>query len=754
MILGALAVVVAAAVADPRPELVEMRLAGRDADALAAVELLAESQPQLDHRYGLSFLRGHLLERFGRPQEAASAFAEVMGNTPELAAYGRYRLALLQEDLGHPEVAAGLIATVVAAAPRELEHQAARLLLRTLGRGGDCRLLGGIEAARLDDDNRRLIELASADCALRRGEPERARALYLRLLSAEIEDEPARIAAERLDRYLGLGLSPPAAAEAVLLGRTFHQHRQFDRSIAFLDPVVRDYSGRLTDGDFDIAYTLVRSRFWREEYAEAAAGYGQLAQRTASPRRRAQALYQQARSLELRGAWAAAAATFRAAQAAEPRGRWADAALISALRLHWRSGDEAGAEELFAVLTSDRRWTRVAARAALFLAASDLVRQRRDRAGHWLDIAERPGAETAVPVAYWRGRLAELDGEPAAAVRRYLQALRPDPYHPLAQDARRRLASDSLAPAARREGTRLAALPGSDDLYAAWLLLGDDGPWGKAALGRLRQRLAGDRGAGPLLSLAPVAVKSWPLWQAPLRQPEEMLLALGVWEQGAPAVDEHFPLAVPDLAYTGALLLARGDETRRSVRVAEILTRRLPANLPEPLLPGDLRSLLYPFAHGELLVGAGLDQRVDPYLLAAIIREESRFDPRALSAASARGLTQFVLPTAERLAPVLGLDPVSSDDLYRPEVSIPLGALYLRRLLDRFHDAAPVAVAAYNAGEPQALLWRSYCYGPDPAEYYTKVSFLQTRGYLEKVLGSWARYREIYHDRRLEPPPP
>src|SRR5688572_18478269 len=99
-----------------------------------------------------------------------------------------------------------------------------------------------------------------------------------------------------------------------------------------------------------------------------------------------------------------------------------------------------------------------------------------------------------------------------------------------------------------------------------------------------------------------------------------------------------------------------------------------------------------------------------PALLAAIIREESRYDRLALSPAAARGLAQFTLPTARRVALDLDISRLDADDLYRPEISIALGAAYLAGLLKDFNGAEQVAVAAYNAGEPQAALWRSYCF--------------------------------------------
>jgi soluble lytic murein transglycosylase len=229
-----------------------------------------------------------------------------------------------------------------------------------------------------------------------------------------------------------------------------------------------------------------------------------------------------------------------------------------------------------------------------------------------------------------------------------------------------------------------------------------------------------------------------------LRRPEELLLALGLWRQGAPAVLRHFPVSDVSLAYTGSRLLSEGGRIPKSLYVADILARRAPAGTPDRLLPEGLRRLLYPFPYRQSITREADRRRADPYLLAAIIREESRFDPEALSGASARGLTQFVLPTARRLASEVELPRITAADLHRPELSIALGAAYLAELAELFGGREHMMVAAYNAGEPQARLWRSYCYSFDPAEYYSKVGFLQTRRYLEKVLSSRAQYAELY----------
>ena len=325
----------------------------------------------------------------------------------------------------------------------------------------------------------------------------------------------------------------------------------------------------------------------------------------------------------------------------------------------------------------------------------------------------------------------------------YADALRFQPYGLIADATRVRLKIPAVANAARIVGERLANAPAAEDLLRAWLLLGDASPRGEAARATLGKQLGRDPRRRTFLFLAPVPVAAWPLWQAKLRDPEELLLALGLWSEGAPAVSRYFPLSDPSLALTGAQLLARGGEVRRTLYVAEILAHRVPASLPPQLLPAEFRRILFPLPWRDTLESEARRRAVDPALLAAVVREESRFDPHAVSGASARGLAQFILPTALGLARRIGLGELSATDLERPEISLALGAAYLADLEKQLGGAVP-AVAAYNAGEVQAELWRAYCTSREPAEYFTKVSFRETRGYLDAVLASQAQYRELY----------
>jgi soluble lytic murein transglycosylase len=795
--------------ADPRPSLVALELANRNREALARAQQEAADRPAAARQIGLDYLRGHLLDLLGRPGDAGEAFAAAINATPRLAFYSRYRLAVDQEQLGHPEVAAGLIATAASAEPASpLLPEAIRLLSRTLGRGGDCRLLRAQRPRQLPAPERPQVLLDQADCDLKgtpslavpgaparelahpvrppsglpgaRAEPaapggeaahpirplagspgrdpadplrppaeshhrEAARNLLTALLEENHSDDVARAAAERLAALVPDG---EHGHVPLLLGLAFFAHRELERAARLLAQVPgppgkpRTASAREAA---DARYLLGRVRFAQELYEPAGADFAALAESAAGSAERARARLQQGRCYEMQGQWQRATATFRLAFLAEPEGETAPAALLSTLRLEWRSGNEETASSLFAMLGGRSAWREAFRRAALFLAASDLVRGRGDRAGSWLDRAaggSREGERTEV--AYWRGRLAELRQDAAAAVAAYLPLLREDPYHPLAQSARARLGAEPLAAAAQAVGRKLAASRRPADLAGAWLLLGAADPAGKAAERKLRQLLLANRGTAPFMSLEEASVEAWPLWSEPLRRPEEMLLALGAWHEGAPAVRDHFPPGSPSLALTGCRLLARTGETSRAIQLAEALRERVPEGLPLALLPPAFDQCLYPLAYREALLAEGRLRGVDPLLLAALIRVESRFDRLAISPSAARGLTQFAFPAARQVASRIGMERLDPDDLFKPEVAIDLGGAYLAELLRAFHGARHAALAAYDAGEAQAAQWRSWCFSQEPEEYFTKVSSKETRGFLEKVLAGWAHYRRLY----------
>lgn len=777
---------------DVRVELVRRQLRRDDLGALERVRELLEAGDGADEagvdaalrpdlrRRGLPYLEAHLELRLGRAPEAIQGFADAMASVPELEPWSRYRLARLQEDLGHPEVAAGLVASLLGSdPPPSLLEPAVDLLRRAVSAGGDCRLLRSVRSLRLDAAERRRLEVVRAECRLRVADREDsaaweaarrdARERLLALLDEASGDDAALEAARRLAPSLDLRSAD--ARTLLRVGFAFFEHREFRVALRHLAGAlvkIPSTPGISASEAHRVRYALARSQFWLGRWDSAARAFASVAASAPDAERRVQALYQQARSLELSGrsSWRRAAAVFESVARLQPRSSWAAAARISEMRLLWLLGEETTAVAIYDDLVR-RRQLAIAERAALFLAVSvigeeDAGPDRLERARRWLVEAARHGRGESREIHHWRGRLETAADRLPAAVDAHLRAVAEDPHHPFGLASLRALASPPLADLAAATARRRAGSYDADDLLAAWALLSRspsavDRAAASAARRRLETRLRADDRTVPYLDLRALPVESWPLWDARLDRPEEKLLALGLFEEGSPAVLRHFPVAEPSLAYTGSLALSRTGATHRSLYVAEVLARRIPSSLPADLLPRGYRELLYPFRFSFLILRETRRRGVDPFLLAAIIREESRYDPGAFSGASARGLTQFVFPTAARLAAEIewedeGLVELEPWDLHRPEVSVTLGAAYLEELSARFGGSEAEMVAAYNAGEPQAELWRSYCVGQSLEEFLTKVAFRETRGYVAKVLRSRSHYRDLYG--RLDAPEP
>ncbi len=96
-----------------------------------------------------------------------------------------------------------------------------------------------------------------------------------------------------------------------------------------------------------------------------------------------------------------------------------------------------------------------------------------------------------------------------------------------------------------------------------------------------------------------------------------------------------------------------------------------------------------------------------------------------------------------RLDEQLNLARLEPEDLYRPELSIALGAAHLGILL-RQMTSPHLALAAYNGGEREAVSWRKYCFGGEAEEYYAKIGSEKTRDYVRRVLTAQAQYAELY----------
>jgi len=158
----------------------------------------------------------------------------------------------------------------------------------------------------------------------------------------------------------------------------------------------------------------------------------------------------------------------------------------------------------------------------------------------------------------------------------------------------------------------------------------------------------------------------------------------------------------------------------------------------------ELNRYRYPLAYWETIQKRAAERGLDPYLVLALIRQESLFDPKALSSASAFGLMQLLLSTAVRAATQLGLPPPQPENLYEPELNLLLGTHYLKELLQRYSNNSVKAIAAYNAGEDAVARWEKQIAAEDEEEFIERIPYTETRLYVKLVLRNHRVYRKTY----------
>jgi len=161
---------------------------------------------------------------------------------------------------------------------------------------------------------------------------------------------------------------------------------------------------------------------------------------------------------------------------------------------------------------------------------------------------------------------------------------------------------------------------------------------------------------------------------------------------------------------------------------------------PAELAP--LRRALYPREYAGRIKAALAGSGLDPDIVYALIRQESFFDPQAVSGAGAVGLTQMLPDTAKAVARRLGLR-TDRLDLTDPEVNIRLGVAYFLERLARAGNL-PAALAGYNAGENRVALWRAALEPLGEELFIELIPYTETRDYVRRILANAAMYGRLY----------
>lgn len=156
--------------------------------------------------------------------------------------------------------------------------------------------------------------------------------------------------------------------------------------------------------------------------------------------------------------------------------------------------------------------------------------------------------------------------------------------------------------------------------------------------------------------------------------------------------------------------------------------------------PLSLWRLAYPKPYFQEVEEAAQEFDLDPSLVYAVIREESRYDPEAISRAYAQGLMQIIPSTRDWIAEQLKIE-IDPTEIFNPGMNTHLGAWYLRHLLDYFKEDLHYAVAGYNGGPGNVNEWKENPLIQEKADFLRWIGFGETREYVPKVLLSYEVYK-------------
>jgi soluble lytic murein transglycosylase len=449
------------------------------------------------------------------------------------------------------------------------------------------------------------------------------------------------------------------------------------------DGFARAFAAELGTGEDRFAYATALTRIGRN--AEAAAAFG----RVTGPRALlASAAYQRARALVRAGELAPGRAALRRVLVTYPRDT---AAASSALFL---LGDLASDDRsdslartyyrgLVTRYPSSRFAPTAALRAAMIaLLAGDVA----PAAAEFDELARRYGrSDEASAATYWAGRAWWSSGDTAMARTRWETLAAGDPGGYYTGLAGRRLGHSDWVPPAARD--TFVDLPAADSAMERAALLSRLGLAGESRWEYDRLLRTSDTSSERLLALADRFRRRGLASQA-------IGLARRALAQGAPA-------------------------DARTYR------------------------LLYPVMLEDALLAEAADHGLDAAFVAALIRQESMFNPLATSPVGARGLMQVMPELGGRLAQSLAYpvwDPVL---LYQPDVSLQLGAYHLQELTGRYGQSVHV-LAAYNAGVSRVERWSQRVGVDDPEVFTERIPFAETRGYVRAIQRNEDIYRSLY----------
>jgi soluble lytic murein transglycosylase-like protein/tetratricopeptide (TPR) repeat protein len=618
----------------------------------------------------------------------------------------------------------------------------------------------------------------------------------LALLRAGTGDDAADRAARAIDKPANI--AKLNADQLALLGETFQKHRHYDRAVAYLQLAINKLTPAPAKAAMlqakkakkkakatpkkktaaktkavspnrrpgaaaappapppnpraridDLEFALGRSHFGAERYEQAQAVYLRGARATPDLAQKCTFLWHAARAAQLRGDDKTAEQLMTASIAVKGKFPATTAALTQRIRTRIRQKRFAEAASDLAQLRKMAGNDRAVLDGSLAYAVGMLAAGNSGAALSALNsvpaalLDDYDDAE----FAYWRARALE-QSDPPASFRWYLEVLRSKAPSHFAYFARTRLDSPAMAAKLARElavrEAQVNNLLAAKNLELARRIQTDrillSSRDRDAQLKKLASIYRQIPAYAEVLDLKPAALPRFP----DAKSADDRLMAMGLHDEAVGAIEKRWGLRPMSEALSRSNALNLGAASRDSIYAIEVMVKSVPSDFHPDLLPSSVRQLLYPRYFYNFIAADAERFDTDATLLLSIMREESRFNPRAKSQAAARGLLQFIITTARDIGRDVGLVDVDPEDLYDPRVIIRLGAKYISELGETFGGNRYRVAAAYNAGPKQVALWSRMQPAAGDDYFLTAVNFDETKHYVRKVMNSYERYASIY----------
>lgn len=231
------------------------------------------------------------------------------------------------------------------------------------------------------------------------------------------------------------------------------------------------------------------------------------------------------------------------------------------------------------------------------------------------------------------------------------------------------------------------------------------------------------------------------------------LMSIGFYEEAATEASILIDNSPSDKKPSARLALSTANlasgKIRDSIIYAETLCNNSVLSGTFRQLPKLTWQLAYPKGYYKHISQYANEFGLDEYMVLAIIREESRFNPKTVSWANARGLMQMIPQTGRNVARLIGIRPFYTGRLHDPDTNIRMGCYYFSQLLKRFNNNNVLALAAYNGGPLRVKRWMNKWWseiGPDIDidEFIESIPLAETKRYVQKVIKSYYEYKRLY----------